>query len=211
MQTFTENANLMKRVSRASGGDGIRDIWIEEGLDTGLVHIPTSLHDTLLDLNTGEETIIHDGQSNLITIGFGYLVASLLKGDATFGLPLQYWAVGEGEGDFWDDLSVEARQGKSIFTLTTLYNEIDRQPVTIEFIDENNDTVSPGPTNRIEIRAVFGPDVIGTLREFGVFGGDATASADTGLMIDHKSHTAINLNNTPGQQNVLIRALRITV
>lgn len=211
MQTFDENAQLIKRVSEVSGGDGLRDTWIEEGLDTGLVHVPTALYDTLIDINTGEQTIIHDGQSNLITIGFGYLVASLLKGDATFGFPLTFWAVGEGEGDFWDDLSTEIRQGKSIFELTQLYDEIDRQPVSIEFIDENNDVVIGGPTNRIEVRAVFGPDVVGTLREFGVFGGDATTSANTGLMIDHKSHTAINLNNTPGQQNVLIRALRITL
>lgn len=211
MQKFIENTELTKRVSETSGGDGLRDIWIEEGMDTGLVHIPTALYDTLVDINTGEKTIIHNGQPNLIVVGFGLLVASLLKGDATFGFPLTFWAVGEGEGDFWDDLSVEARQGKSIFELTTLYDEIDRQPVSIEFIDENNDVIAPGPTNRIEVRAVFGPDVVGTLREFGVFGGDATASADTGLMIDHKSHTAINLNNTPGQQNVLIRALRITL
>lgn len=207
MQRFIENVNLSRRVSEQLS-EGLQDIWTEE--KSLQKSYQTFLYDTLVDLQTGKQTIIHNGQSNRITFGFGILVASLLKGDATFGFPLTYWAVGEGEGNFWDDLSIDARQSKSLFSLSTLYNEINRQPVSIEYIDENNDVVS-GPTNKIEVRAVFGPDVTGTLREFGVYGGNATTTVDSGILIDHKSHTAINLNNTPGQQNVLIRALRITL
>jgi hypothetical protein len=173
-----------------------------------VIELPTELIDRVVNLTTGEETVTTD--HNLITVGFGVLVAALLKGDPTDGFPLSYWAVGSGEGDFWDDLSVEVRQGKSVFTLETLYNETAREPVTVVFIDNNNDEVT-GPTNRIEVRAAFGPDVTGPLREFGIFGGQATASPDTGLMVDHKSHSQISLNETPGEQNVLIRALRITL
>ena len=207
---YTENADLYKRVSERKAGSGLRETWIEEGFDTGFVHAETELIDRVLDYKTGEELekrIDH----NLIVIGFGLLVASLLKGDPTFGFPIQYWAVGEGEGDFWDDLSVEARQAKSVFSLTSLYNETFRVSTSIIFIDDNSDPVAPGPSNRIEVQATFGPDVIGPLREFGIFGGDASTTLDSGIMIDHKSHTVINVNNNPGQQNVLIRALRITL
>jgi hypothetical protein len=209
MQRFHENADLRNKVSEVSAGTGIRDIWRET--DVPFVELHTSLHDTLVNLSTGERTIIHDGDHNLITIGFGYLVAALLKGDATYGFPLSYWAVGSGEGDFWDDLSTEVRQGKSIFALEQLYNETYRVPINVTFIDDNDDPVSPGPTNRIEVQAVFGVDVVGALREFGIFGGDASAALNSGILIDHKAHTVININNTPGQQNVLIRALRITL
>lgn len=202
MNTYEEVAPWTKKVST---GNPFLDRYFKN--DT-TVQIPTHLIDRIVDLNTGEEEVRED--HNLITIGFGLLVASLLKGDGTYGFPLSYWAVGPGEGDFWDDLSVSARQAKSNFTLTQLYDEQYREPVQSVFIDDNDDEVV-GPTNRIEVRATFGPDVIGPLREFGIFGGNTTAAINTGLMIDHKSHTAVNLNNTPGSQNVLIRALRITL
>lgn len=209
---YTEDTQLLKRVSERLSGDGLRDTWVEEGMDTGMCTVPTELVDRVITYENGievgtEEFVSH----NLIVIGFGLLVASLLKGDATFGFPLQYWAVGPGEGAFWDDLSVTARQAKSIFSLTQLYNETFRKPVTIIYVDNNSDPIAPGPTSRIEVQATFGVDVIGELREFGVFGGDSTTTANSGLMIDHKSHTVINMNNTPGQQNVLIRALRLTL
>jgi hypothetical protein len=208
-QINNEDTQLLKRVSESYGGDGLKDVWIEEGMDTGLVTVPTELVDRLIDINTGEEQTFVS--HNLIVIGFGFLVAALLKGDVIQGFPLSYWAVGEGEGTFWDALSTSARQAKSVFSLTQLYNETFRKPVGIIFIDSNSDPVSPGPTNRIEVQASFGPDVIGSLREFGVFGGNATTTLNSGLMIDHKAHTLISMNNTPGQSNVLIRALRITL
>ena len=184
---------------------------IEEGCDTGFVHIPTQLYDTLVNKETGEKEIIHNGVSNLIVIGFGFLVASLLKGGFTQSFPISYWAVGEGEGAFWDDLTQEQRQSKSLFSLTSLYNETFRVITTNVFIDENDIEIFLGPTNRLEIRAIFGPDVTGGLREFGIFGGTATSSLGSGLMIDHKSHQVIHINETIGLQNVLIRALRLTL
>ena len=207
---YDERAMLLDRVSEKDLGFGLKDTWVEEGMDTGWCrNIPTELIDRVIDLNTGEEQVFVN--HNLIVIGFGLLVAALLKGDATFGFPITQWAVGEGEGSFWDDLSIQDRQNKSQFSLTQLYNETFRKPVTITFIDDNNDPVVPGPSNRLEVQAQFGPDVIGNLREFGLFGGDASTTLNSGIMIDHKAHTVINMNNTPGQQNVLIRALRLTL
>ena len=207
---YDERAMLLERVSERDLGFAMRETWFEEGMDTGYcANIPTELIDRVIDLNTGEEEVFVN--HNLIVVGFGLVVASLLKGDINFGFPITQWAVGEGEGDFWDDLSVEARQAKSQFSLTQLYNETFRKPVTISFIDDNNDPIVPGPTNRLEVQAQFGPDVIGNLREFGLFAGNASATLNTGIMIDHKSHTSINMNNNPGQHNVLIRELRLTI
>ena len=190
----------------------ISEIVKEEGLDTGLVHIPTRLYDTLIDINTGEQHLIHAGVSNLIVIGFGLLVASLLRGGVVNSFPISYWAVGEGEGAFWDDLTQEQRQSKSLFTLTNLYDEVARVQTTNVFIDEEDNEVLPDPpTSRVEVRAVFGPSVAGSLREFGIFGGAASATLGSGLMLDHKSHQVLHLNQTVGLQNVLIRALRLTL
>ena len=206
---YDEKTFLEKRIHESDLGFGLRDVWVEEGFDTGFSTIPTELVDRLIDVKTGREVVFTS--HNLIVIGFGLLVASLLKGDSTFGFPITQWAVGEGEGAFWDDLSTQDRQNKSQFSLTQLYNETFRKPVTISFIDSNNDPVTPGPSNRLEIQAQFGPDVTGSLREFGLFGGNATTALDTGIMIDHKAHSVITVNTTPGQQNILIRALRLTL
>ena len=184
---------------------------IEEGCDTGFVHIHTRLYDTLVNKETGEKKVIHSGDSNLIVVGFGLLVASLLKGGFTESFPITYWGVGEGEGAFWDDLTQEQRQSKSLFTLTSLYNETFRVITTNVFIDENDIEIFPGPTNRLEIRAIFGPDVSGDLREFGLFGGTATSTLGSGLLIDHKAHQVININETIGLDQVLIRAIRLTL
>jgi len=209
MKKLTEHAELYRRV-RHTHGEALRERWVEEGLDTGHCSVQTALYDTLLVPATGERTIIHNGLSNLIVVGFGYLVAALLCGGADDSLPLRYWAVGSGEGAFWDDLTVEQRQAKSMFPMTQLYTEVARVSTQNIFIDDNDDP-SASVTNRVEVQAIFGPDVSGNLREFGIFGGDATAGANTGLMIDHKAHMTINLNVTSGLEQVLIRALRITL
>lgn len=209
---MTHSNTLYRQVKQVQSKIPIPKLWQEEGLDCGLVHIPTSLHDTLVDLSTGERHIIHDGISNLIVIGFGFLVASLLIGGAVNSFPISYWAVGEGQGDFWDDLTSTQRQSKSVFSRRTLYTETFRVGTTNVFIDEDDNEVPPDPpTNRVEVRAVFGPEVTGSLREFGIFGGAASATADSGLMIDHKSHQVIHVNESIGLQQVLIRALRLTV
>lgn len=190
----------------------VRYPWKEEGLDTGKVHIETALYDTLLNTSTGECRVIHAGIPNLIVVGFGALVASLLRGGVVNSFPISYWAVGEGEGSFWDDLTTTQRQSKSLFTLTQLYDETFRVATTNVFIDDNDDEVADNPpTNRLEVRAVFGANVTGSLREFGLFGGAATATRESGILIDHKAHQVIHVNESIGLQNVLIRALRLTL
>lgn len=170
--------------------------------------IITAIHDTLVTVTTGERVEIDQG-ANLIVQGFGILVGALLAREPNYD-GIQYWAVGEGQGTSWDSLTPAQRAAKSLYSLTDLYSEISRVEVVTVYLDANDIEV-PGPTNKIEVRAVFGPTVSGALREFGLFGGNATSTLGSGIMIDHKSHAAIHLNEDSALEQVLLRAIRITL
>lgn len=152
--------------------------------------IKTYLKDVITNLDTGEVEI-REGH-NLIVIGFSKLIAALLKNEAGY-VGLQYWAVGEGEGSSWDDLTLEELEAKSIESLTQLYGEVARVAISMEFLDgDNNPTASV--TDKLQIQATFGTSVSGYLREFGIFGGNATTTLNSGLEIDHVAHPLISLN-----------------
>lgn len=170
--------------------------------------VKTEIIDTLINAQTGERQVIHQGK-NALTVGYGLLVAGLLANESTY-TGLKYFAIGQGEGVSWDSLTTSQRQAKSLFSLTQLYDEIARVEVAIVYLDENNLEV-PGPTNKIEIRGAFSSEISGSVREFGIFGGDATETADSGVMIDHKAHGLISLNEDSALEQILLRAVRITV
>lgn len=148
------------------------------------VKVKTYLKDVITNLDTGEVEI-REGH-NLIVIGFSKLIAALLKNEAGY-VGLQYWAVGEGEGSSWDDLTLEELEAKSTESLTQLYGEVARAVVSMEFLDASN-LPTPLITDKLRIQATFGTSVSGYLREFGIFGGNATSTINTGLQIDHIAH-----------------------
>lgn len=132
-------------------------------------------------------------QSNLIVQGCNLLLAALLKGDSgLFGL--LYWAIGEGSAT-WD-----AVRPQPLLTDAALAAEILRQPLApdqIVYLDENGDPTG-SISNRLEISAEFrGEEIVAAgfqpLREFGLFGGNATETAGSGLMIDYVIHPRIDL------------------
>jgi len=146
---------------------------------------------------------------NLIVQGCNVLLAALMKRHPdTQGI--LYWAVGEGEKD-WDALCPSPRLGDS--RLTT---EIARQALTpdqIVYLDNGGEPTEPPstPSDCLEVRAEFrGEDLVSngfqSLREFGLFGGDATEAPDSGFMIDYVIHPRIDLS--PG--DTLNRKLRLT-
>ncbi len=145
-------------------------------------------------------------RSNLIVDSCNVLLASLMKRqEGVQGI--LFWAVGQGERD-WDSVSPVPMLGDSLLT-----NEVARlaiSPEQIVYVNEENQPVED-PTTRLEVTAEFkGQDLVPngtqTLREFGVFGGDATREPDSGLMIDYVIHPAIVL--TPEVR--LSRRLRLT-
>jgi hypothetical protein len=139
---------------------------------------------------------IWDGgwRANRVVESCNGLLAALMKGEPGFS-GILYWAVGEGAAA-WDNLIPSPNAGDR-----QLSNEIARKALTAEeiiFLDEDNETVE-GPTARLQIGATFTRKELGgqglqMLREFGLFGGDATEAANSGWMIDYVIHPRIQLS-----------------
>lgn len=152
------------------------------------------------DLTTGE--VIHNWKKNLIVLDFGRLLAALSKGHAGIA-GIQYWEVGSGDA-VWDTTPVNPQVGD-----TELLNPHTRVPVTIYFLNESNARITDPAviTNKIEMEAMFDEGVAtGALREFGVFGGDATSALGSGIMCDRVIHPVINKPDNMA----LLRKLRFT-
>jgi hypothetical protein len=117
-----------------------------------------------------------------------------MKGEPGFS-GILYWAVGEGEAA-WDSLMPSPTANHR-----ELSNEVARKALSageIVFLDENNEAVEE-PTPRLQIGTTFTPEDLGgegprSLREFGLFGGDAAESANSGWMIDYVIHPRIQLS-----------------
>lgn len=113
-----------------------------------------------------------------------------------------YWAIGSGN-ESWDDTPVDPQK-----TEVRLTNEIGRKRLTdanIEFYDGVNKP-SNTPTNRLHISTLFEEDECnGEWREFGIFGGDATAVVGSGILIDKKHHGVVTKDtNTTIERHLII-------
>lgn len=125
---------------------------------------------------------------NLIVNGIFNLITSLLADKGGYN-GLQYWAIGQGEGS-WNNDSPPLPTDND----TNLVSEIGRKaldPTLISWVNADNSN-STTPTNKLKVRISFGyNECVGTWREFGLFGGNATTTKDSGIMINHKNHGAI--------------------
>lgn len=97
-----------------------------------------------------------------------------------------------GAGDpSWDQTPTAAN-----LVVVQLHDEIQRVPVPpedITYLDLNGDTVNE-PTNRLEISLSFSwSNEAQTLREFGLFGGDATEARDSGYLLNYVIQPRIDL------------------
>lgn len=130
-----------------------------------------------------EERVGH----NIIVNSFLKLVMALCKGDSSYK-GIQYWAIGSGETT-WDSYTPEPEINAT--RLTRELGRVEILPSDIVFLDQAGTIVS-SPSNIIQIAHVFGPyDCNGEWREFGIFGGDATSVANSGVMINKKHHALI--------------------
>jgi hypothetical protein len=118
------------------------------------------------------------------------LLAGLLRGERRMG-GVRFLAVGAGRPE-WD--------GEKRVTVSPasdrLEDEVDRLRIEREqivYLDaRGQETLKPTP--RIEVRASLSwPDENRTLREFGLFGGNATKSRNSGYLINHVVHPRIDL------------------
>lgn len=140
---------------------------------------------------------------NLVVNSFLNLVMCLLKQQSGYS-GIQYWAVGSG-AEAWDS-SMPTPE----ISATRLTAEIGRVAITsdeLKFLDSNFN-VSSAPTNILQISHTFGStDCNGIWREFGIFGGNATASLNSGIMINKRHHAIL----TKTEEMTVERIMRFTL
>jgi len=143
---------------------------------------------------------------NLVVQNCNVLLASLMKRQ-TGMQGILYLAIGQGDPQ-WDDQSPVA-----LLTTSQLNTEVARQAITedqIVFLDDE-DQLTDEPTSRLQITVEFrGEELVPngslSLREFGLYGGDATGELNSGVIIDYVIHPRIEL--TP--EMTLSRTLRLS-
>lgn len=146
-----------------------------------------------------EEIVGH----NLVVNSFLNLVMCLLKQQDGY-TGVQYWAVGSGATS-WDTNMVTPE-----ITATKLTAEIGRVPLKAEdfaFLDASFNVVNT-PTNILQISHTFDEsECNGIWREFGIFGGNATATANSGIMINKRHHAVL----TKTEEMTVERIMRFTL
>jgi len=140
---------------------------------------------------------------NLVVTSFLRLVMCLVKRQDGFS-GIQYWAVGSG-ADAWDaDIPVPD------LAATRLTNEIGRiaiSPEDMTFLDTDFKEITT-PSNIIQVRKLFSEtECNGVWREFGLFGGNATDSANSGIMVNKRHHAIL----TKTEEMTVERIMRFTL
>ena len=150
--------------------------------------------DVFKDAETGE--VIHDSgwvknqvQDTNATL-LAMLYRELIQASPAVDKGPTWLAIGHGL-PAWDSTPPTLDQ-----TDTTLEDEFYRQeiqPSDVGYIDPITKVASGTPTRAIEIvMTIAAPDAIGTWREFGFFGGDASATLDSGYMVNWIDHSRID-------------------
>lgn len=120
---------------------------------------------------------------NLVVNSILPLIMGCLKGSLQ---GIQYWAIGSG-AESWDSSTPEPS-----LTETKLTSEIGRKVITssgISFVTPDTFEASSSPTTCLKVMATFDEsECNGDWREFGIFGGNATTTKDSGYMLDKKHH-----------------------
>lgn len=124
-------------------------------------------------------------KKNLIVSKLGQLLAALMKNEAGIS-GILFHALGHGDASW--DISVPSPG----LTDTTLYDEYYRKaPDSIQFLDAG-DNPTATVANKILITTTFDfGEATGSVREQGLFGGNATAGLDSGFMVDAIRHKEI--------------------
>jgi len=150
--------------------------------------------DRLTDAN-GKVIWESNWSSNLIVRNCNILLASLMKRhEGMYGI--LYWAVGEGSSG-WDSQSPRPN-----LTDSKLTKELIRKPIEtgdIEYIDSEGKSTTT-PSSGLAITSEFKGEDFSSggseqLREFGLFGGDATLEIESGIMVNHVIHPRIDITS----------------
>lgn len=118
---------------------------------------------------------------NIVVTGMATLMAILAKDCSAVLAGFSFMGVGTG-GVGEDPFNPPAPVGNE----TQLKNEIFRKGFSsVNFVDENGLPVLT-PTGTVDFAATFTEtEAVGPLTELGIFGGDASASANSGTMVNY--------------------------
>lgn len=136
----------------------------------------------------GTRELVREMDYNIVVENCSVLIAALMKGHAGYA-GATYWAVGSGD-PLWSNEAPPA----PVVSTSQLENETFRKAIQVGeiiFLDASNNE-SVVPTNKIQITVLFeNNEANGELREFAIFGGNASGIANSGLMVNHKIHPLI--------------------
>lgn len=139
-----------------------------------------------------------DWNSNTVVFSAREIISGLLAAESGWG-GYTFHCCGEGSAA-WDSGGAPVPAQSQ----TLLLNEITglrKAPDTLTFLDPNTDLPTGGAVSRkVEIVTTFdfgdGPAGGAPIREQAIFGGDATASINSGLMFNVINHTKIFKDST---------------
>ena len=131
---------------------------------------------------------------NQIQNSFAVLLAAWCRGESGYDR-ITYMAYGSGQTS-WD-----TTPPTKSYDAVALETEFFRQTVSqsnIVYLDPDTDIPTGGtPDSKIEITVtLLSGEGNGTLREFGLFGGNATVTADSGQMVNWISHSRIDKDSS---------------
>lgn len=150
----------------------------------------------------GKLVDVIEGHNTVVTT-FLKLVTCLLKNQSGYS-GIQYWAIGSGASS-WD-----TTLPNPVASANKLTAEIGRVALTssdIKFLNASFNEVTT-PTNILQIKKTFSESMCnGVWREFGIFGGNATTTKDSGIMVNKRHHGVI----TKTSELSIERTLRFTL
>lgn len=153
----------------------------------------------------GELIDIIEGH-NLVVDSFLKLIMSLCKEESGYS-GIQYWAIGSGETS-WDDNIPNPEINATRLTSELGRVQIDKSEIS--FVTADGDK-SDTPTNILQIKHIFGADDCnGLWREFGIFGGNATEEANSGIMINKRHHKLLTKTNEMSIERTMTFTLNLS-
>lgn len=125
---------------------------------------------------------------NVVVNSISKLLACFIKFHSEYVGGNLYWAIGQGSST-WD-----SNPYSPVDTNSKLNNEVFRKAITVRNFITSGGTITNDITNRLELSVTLESEEANgfSLREFGIFGGNATETKDSGLMINHKTHSRID-------------------
>ena len=139
----------------------------------------------------GDTLVYEYTRPNVVVKSASVLIARLLKDSKEPSRGIGFFAVGTG-GSGWDLQDPPA----PTINQTRLESELARKAIgatNTAFVDPETGDYTTTPTNVVDFSASFSnSEAVGPLTEMALFGGDATASLNSGTMLNYRTFPVLN-------------------